>query len=78
MRTYHGWLLVEARGAGYNDAIKVEYTSADGKRRSKDFGYGQGGCVDAIEWWDSKIGAKGAAKLEPTLKGMYRVYTEAT
>lgn len=74
-RIYHGWVVVEEASPGYNPKVKVEYNStADGKRRSKDMGYGNGGCVDAIEWWDEHL--KQPVKLEPTIRGCYRVYTE--
>ena len=72
-RNYHGWVLVEPMGPGLNDRIYVEYGSGDDRTKT-DKGYGNSGCAAAIEWWEKKLGQP--IKLEPTIKGCYRVYTE--
>ena len=74
-RTYHGWLVLEPQGEGMNDQVFTEYLNAGGKRDRQGFGYGNRGCVRAIEWFDKRAGQP--VKLEPMLKGMHRVYTEA-
>src|SRR5262245_52908472 len=75
-KRYHGWIVVEEASPGYNPVIYVEYTSGDNKRRRTEMdARGNRGCTEAIKWWDKKLG-EGKAKLEPTIRGCYRVYTE--
>jgi hypothetical protein len=83
-RIYHGWILVEDGGPGYKDYIRVEWSDEVGRHSfgghgSHDGGTGNGwrgesGAARAVEWWDKKIGSP--IKLQPILKGSYRVYTE--
>lgn len=73
-KTYHGWVVVEDPAPGYNPEVKVEYVAADGKRHTKAMGFGNGGCTEAINWWDKRLGK--ITKLEPTIRGCYRVFTE--
>ena len=75
-RTYHGWVVIEEAGPGLLARVYVEYTSGDNKRRRKEMNSGGNhGCTEAIEWWDKKFGC--SVKLEPTIRGCYRVYTES-
>lgn len=79
-RRYHGWILVEDAGPGFRDYISVEYADVKGRvvicgDTLQDQPWrGESGCARAIEWWDKKVSA--TVKLESTLKGCYRVYTE--
>lgn len=75
-RKYHGWIVVEAGGSGFNNVIWVEWRDKpeDEVRSRKQVGYGETGSVTAVEWWDKKVGQ--SVKLQPMLKGSYRVYTE--
>lgn len=74
-RNYIGWVVIEEASPGYNPMVKVEYNSkADGKRHSKEMGYGGSGCIEAIEFFDMQAGQ--TVKLEPTIKGCYRVYIQ--
>lgn len=73
-RTYHGWILIEPGGQGMKDYVSVEFL--DGSVRiHHDIGRGESGAAKAVEWWDDKL--KAHVQIEPTLKGCYRVYTEA-
>lgn len=74
--TYHGWIVVEDLAPGLLARVYVEYVSGDNKRRRKEMNSGGNfGCTEAIEWWDKKVGQ--SVKLQPLMKGCYRVYTEA-
>lgn len=74
-RTYYGWVVVEDPGdKALADVIWVEWTDNGNGRQRKQMGYGESGCVTAVEWWDKKVGQP--VMLQPTLKGCYRVYTE--
>jgi hypothetical protein len=75
-RQYHGWILVEDGGQGFKDYISVEWTDENGNRRhfSEENWRGESGAAKAVEWWDKKLGV--TAKLQPALRGSYRVYTE--
>ena len=74
-RQYHGWVLVEDGGKDFKNYVSVEYVDASG-RHHEEIGRGESGCAKAVEWWDKKLGQP--TKLEPTLRGCYRVYTEVT
>lgn len=74
-RRYRGWVVVEDQGdEALADVIYVEWADDNGITQRKQLGYGEHGCVAAMEWWDKRAGQP--VKLEPTLKGCYRVYTE--
>lgn len=72
-KIHHGWVIVEAGGEGFKDHVSVEWTEGE-DRFHEDVGRGESGCAKAVEWWDKKVGM--SVKLEPTLRGAYRVYTE--
>jgi hypothetical protein len=79
-RLYHGWIVVEDGGVGYKEFVSVEWQGEDGVRYrlSGDESHewrGESGCTQAVEWWDAKLQTN--VKLEPAMKGCYRVYTEA-
>lgn len=73
-RTYHGWILVESGGEGFKDYIYIEYDDGTPERYRRLLGRAESGCAVAVEWWDKKVGKP--VKLQPMLKGSYRVYTE--
>lgn len=75
-RKYHGWIVVEEKPSGepkYSD-IFVEYEEGGERKKDKMPKLGNSGCAQAVEWWDRKVGSN--IKLEPMLKGCFRVYTE--
>ena len=73
MRNYLGWVVVEEAVPGYNPRVFVEWR--EGVERCREFkGYADSGCTQAIEWWDERAG--GVVKLEPAMRGCYRVYME--
>lgn len=74
-RVYHGWIIVENAGRDLRDYIFVEWHEGNEPgRRRQHVGYGESGCASAVEWWDKKLHDN--VKLQPALRGSYRVYTE--
>lgn len=72
-RQFHGWVTVEEQGPGLNDKVYVEYQNAGGRRVRKEMGYGNSGCLKAVEHFDKLVGKP--VQLLPTIKGCYRVFT---
>lgn len=78
-KVYYGWILVEDGGEGFKEYVSVEWNEGDERKRFRgssgleDGWRGESGCALAVEWWDRKIGKN--IKLEPTLRGCYRVFT---
>lgn len=74
-KKYHGWVIVESGGNGFKEYVSVEWQNLDGRHRHQEDNWrGESGCAKAVEWWDKKVGSP--IKLEPTLRGCYRVYTQ--
>ena len=73
-KDYRGWIIVHEAAPGHNPHITVEWPNNDGGRYSESMGYGEQAVSQAIEWWDKRLGVQ--AKLQPTIRGLYRVYVE--
>lgn len=72
---YHGWIVREEQGKGFNPIFYAELISTDPKdngERIRPFkSYSPAAVVD---WWDKKVGKP--VKLIDTPLQAYRVYTE--
>jgi hypothetical protein len=72
-KQYHGWIVVEEVSEGMKPPVYAEWVDESGERRKEFRGYGESGCASAVEWWDERL--KKPIKLEPTIRGCYRVAT---
>lgn len=53
---YHGWVCVEKDGPASNDSVWAEWHEPDGTLTRSEIFYGASGAVQALEFWDKRVG----------------------